>query len=187
MDVVDSLIPNTRNNPIEELEWTFPMRCERYELREEPAAPGQWRGGMGIIRENRFLTDGFFGCEGCRQLPEDPPRGVLEGHNGLVGALWQNPGDPGAKLLNPMVTGVPIHSGDLFRIVAPNGGGFGDPLDRSPEQVREDLLDGFATLEQARDSYGVVIRGEGFAIEVDEEATLALREEMRATSEVAPV
>jgi N-methylhydantoinase A/oxoprolinase/acetone carboxylase beta subunit/N-methylhydantoinase B/oxoprolinase/acetone carboxylase alpha subunit len=187
MDAVDSLIPNTRNNPIEELEWTFPMRCERYELREEPAAPGQWRGGMGIIRENRFLTDGFFGCEGCRQLPEDPPRGVLEGHNGLVGALLQNPGEPSEKLLNPMVTGVPIHSGDLFRIVAPNGGGFGDPLERSPEQVREDVLDGFTTLEQARDSYGVVIRGEGFGVEVDEEATLALREEMRTTSEVTPV
>ena len=104
-----------------------------------------------------------------------------------MGALWQNPGDPGEKLLNPMVTGVPIHGGDLFRIVAPNGGGFGDPLARSPEQVREDVLDGFATLEQAREAYGVVIRGEGFAIEVDEEATLALREEMRATSEVAPV
>jgi hypothetical protein len=49
------------------------------------------------------------------------------------------------------------------------------------------VLDGFATPEQARDSYGVVMRGEGFAVEVDEDATLALRAEMRSSSEVAPV
>ena len=39
-DTVDSLVANTRNNPIEELEWRFPMRTERYELRDDLAAPG---------------------------------------------------------------------------------------------------------------------------------------------------
>ena len=47
MDAVDSLIPNTRNNPIEELEWTFPMRCERYELRERARRPGPVARGHG--------------------------------------------------------------------------------------------------------------------------------------------
>ena len=98
---------------------------------------------MGIIRENRFLTDGFFGCEGCRQLPEDPPRGVLEGHNGLVGALWQNPGEPGEKLLNPMVTGVPIHCGDLFHIVARTAADFGGSARPFPlAGARKNLFDG---------------------------------------------
>ena len=55
MDSVDCLMANTRNNPIEELDMRFPMRTERYELRVEPAAPGQWRGGVGIVRTNRFL------------------------------------------------------------------------------------------------------------------------------------
>jgi 5-oxoprolinase (ATP-hydrolysing) len=178
MDAVDSLIPNTRNNPIEELEWRFPLRCERYELRDEPSAPGEWRGGIGIVRENRFLADGFFGCEGCRQLPEDPPRGIEGGDDGLVGALWQNPDTPEAQLLNPMVTGVPIRSGDLFRIVAPNGGGFGDPLARELWRVRDDVLDGFTTLEQARDVYGVVLDGD--ALRLDEEATADLRASLAA-------
>ena len=131
-DSVDTLIPNTRNNPIEELEWRFPMRCERYELRDEPAAPGQWRGGIGIVRENRFLVDGFFGCEGTRQLEEDPPRGMFGGVNGLVGSLTRNPGTAGEEAINAMVSGVPIHAGDLFQIVAPSGGGFGNPLERDP-------------------------------------------------------
>ena len=45
MDSVDNLMANTRNNPIEELDMRFPMRCDQYELRPEPAAPGKWRGG----------------------------------------------------------------------------------------------------------------------------------------------
>ena len=175
-DSVDTLIPNTRNNPIEELEWRFPMRCERYELRDEPAAPGQWRGGIGIVRENRFLVDGFFGCEGTRQLEEDPPRGMFGGVNGLVGALTRNPGTAGEEAINAMVSGVPIHAGDLFQIVAPSGGGFGNPLERDPLQVREDVLDGFTTIEQARDAYGVVIDGE--TTEVDLAETVAVRDSL---------
>ncbi|MFN8062973.1 MAG: hydantoinase B/oxoprolinase family protein [Vicinamibacterales bacterium] len=186
LDSVDSLIPNTRNNPIEELEWRFPMRCERYELRDDPAAPGKWRGGIGIIRENRFLTDGFFGCEGCRQLPEDPPRGVEGGVNGLVGALVQNPDTVAEKHLNPMVTGVPIRAGDLFRVVAPSGGGFGDPRQRDPLRVRDDVLDGFATVEQARALYGVVLRGEGLSVEIDEAETEALRTQLSHQPVITP-
>ena len=67
MDSVDNLMANTRNNPIEELDMRFPMRCDRYELRDEPAAPGKWRGGIGIVRRNRFLVDGAYSCEGDRQ------------------------------------------------------------------------------------------------------------------------
>ena len=67
MDSVDNLMANTRNNPIEELDLRFPVRCDQYELRPEPAAPGKWRGGVGIIRRNRFLVDGTYSCEGDRQ------------------------------------------------------------------------------------------------------------------------
>ena len=70
MDSVDNLMANTRNNPIEELDLRFPMRCDQYELRHEPAAPGQWRGGIGIIRRNRFLVDGILLVRG---RPPDRP------------------------------------------------------------------------------------------------------------------
>jgi 5-oxoprolinase (ATP-hydrolysing) len=176
LDSVDTLIPNTRNNPIEELEWRFPLRCERYELRDEEAAPGKWRGGIGIVRQNRFLVDGFFGCEGTRQLEEDPPRGMFGGTNGLVGSLTRNPGTAGEEAINAMVSGVPIRAGDLFQIVAPSGGGFGNPLERDPSQVREDVLDGFVTLGQAREAYGVVI--DESTREVDLAETAALREQL---------
>jgi 5-oxoprolinase (ATP-hydrolysing) len=181
LDSVDTLIPNTRNNPIEELEWRFPMRCERYELRDEPAAPGRWRGGIGIVRENRFLVDGFFGCEGNRHLPQDPPRGVFGGVNGQVGSVTRNPESDDEEAINAMVTGVPIRAGDVFRVITPSGGGFGDPLARDPAQVREDVLDGFTTVEQARQCYGVVLDGD----EIDVAATATLRAELAERSAAA--
>src|SRR5258707_15672817 len=81
MDSVDNLMANTRNNPIEELDMRFPMRCDQYELRPEPAAPGKWRGGIGIIRRNRLLLDGAYSCEGDR--PNHPPWGGFGGGGGV--------------------------------------------------------------------------------------------------------
>ena len=81
LDSVDCLIANTRNNPIEELEWRYPMRTERYELRDEPCAAGKWRGGIGMVRTNRFLVDTIVSCEGDR-IESDPPWGIFGGHDG---------------------------------------------------------------------------------------------------------
>ena len=63
MDSVDVLYANTRNNPIEDIESHVPLRIDRYELRENAAAPGRWRGGVGSIREVTFLADGAISVE----------------------------------------------------------------------------------------------------------------------------
>ena len=47
----------------------------------EPAAPGRWRGGIGIVRENRFLVPGTYSSEGDRHY--DPPRGIFGGRDGV--------------------------------------------------------------------------------------------------------
>jgi N-methylhydantoinase B/oxoprolinase/acetone carboxylase alpha subunit len=172
LDSVDNLMVNTRNNPIEELDMRFPVRCERYELRPLPAAPGKWRGGIGIVRENRFLVDGTYSSEGDRHL--DPPRGIFGGHDGVPGRVTKNPGKKAAEELPAKVTGIPCEAGDLIRIQAPNAAGYGDPLERDPVLVREDVLDGFTTLELARDAYGVVFRDER-TLEIDSEETERIR------------
>jgi N-methylhydantoinase B/oxoprolinase/acetone carboxylase alpha subunit len=177
MDSVDNLMVNTRNNPIEELDMRFPMRCERYELRPVPAAPGKWRGGIGIVRENRFLVDGTFSSEGDRHL--DPPRGIFGGHDGIPASVTKNPGAT-EESLPAKVTGYPCAAGDVIRIEAPNAAGYGHPLERDPQLVREDVLDGFTTLELARDAYGVVF--EDGTLEVDLAATEARRRVLREHS-----
>ena len=54
LDAIDVLTVNSRNTPIEETDWLFPLHTVRYEMRDDvEPAPGKWRGGLGIVRENR--------------------------------------------------------------------------------------------------------------------------------------
>jgi N-methylhydantoinase B/oxoprolinase/acetone carboxylase alpha subunit len=176
MDSVDNLMANTRNNPIEELDMRFPMRCDQYELRPEPAAPGRWRGGVGIIRRNRFLVDGTYSCEGDRQT--DPPTGVFGGWDGLVASCRKNPDTSLHEELPAKVTGIPFAAGEYIEFREPNAAGYGDPLDRPADAVREDVLDDFTTIELAREAYGVIFADER-TLEVDTAATEQLRAELR--------
>jgi N-methylhydantoinase B len=182
MDSVDNLMANTRNNPIEELDLRFPVRCEQYELRPEPAAPGKWRGGIGIIRRNRFLVPGVYSCEGDRQF--DPPRGVFGGWDGLVASCRKNADRSDEEYLEAKVTGIPFDAGDFIELVEPNAAGYGDPLERDPALVREDVLDDFTTIELARDAYGVVFADER-TLEIDAQATEELRQQLRARQDGA--
>ena len=123
------------------------------------------------MRRNRFLVDGTYSCEGDRQ--HDPPRGVFGGWDGLVASCRKNPDTGREEYLEAKVTGIGFGPGDVIEFRSPNGGGYGDPLERAPEQVREDLLDDFTTIE-LHDAYGVVFRDEQ-TLEIDEDATAALR------------
>ena len=58
LDCVDTLYANTRNNPIEDIESHYPLRVQRYEMREDAGGAGTWRGGAGSIREVMFLSAG---------------------------------------------------------------------------------------------------------------------------------
>ncbi|WCB94916.1 hypothetical protein DSM104299_03656 [Baekduia alba] len=174
MDSVDCLIANTRNNPIEELEWRFPMRTERYELREEPCAPGEWRGGIGVVRVNRFLEDTIVTCEGERH-ESDAPWGAFGGDDGLNASLVKNPGAPDEEAWPSKVTAMRLSAGDALQIVTPSSGGYGEPLDRDPELVLADVLDGFTTIASAELHYGVVINPN--SLELDADGTRRTREE----------
>lgn len=174
-DSVDNLIANTRNNPIEELEWRFPMRTDRYELRSEPAAAGEYRGGIGIVRENTFLTDTVVTCEGERH-ESDAPWGAFGGHDGLNASLVKNPGREGEESWPSKVTGWQLKAGDSVQITVPSGGGFGDPVKRDPELVLSDVLDGFTTVEAAARDYGVILKEIGGKLNIDTDATQERRE-----------
>ena len=126
----------------------------------------------------RSLVDGVYSCEGDRQT--DPPRGIFGGWDGLVASCRKNPGTPLEEALPAKVTGVNFAAGEFIEFREPNAAGYGDPLERAPEQVREDVLDDFTTIELARDAYGVVFEDER-ALEIDVKATEALRKQLRAS------
>jgi len=94
-----------------------------------------------------------------------------------------NPGTPGARVLPVLVTEpVAMRRGDVFRHVLASGGGWGDPLDRDPAAVLEDLRLGRVTIEGARRDYGVVAVEAPDGPRLDDAATLALRRALRGAA-----
>ncbi|MEQ8344183.1 MAG: hydantoinase B/oxoprolinase family protein [Sneathiellaceae bacterium] len=174
MDSVDVLYANTRNNPIEDIESHVPLRIGRYELREGVAAPGKWRGGVGSIREVQFLAPGGASVESEGHVYA--PNGLFGGAEGVTSQLIYHPADGSADQYLPSKLPYRVfRTGDRIEAVRACGGGYGDPLERDPKDVLDDVLDGYIDAAKARADYGVVIAGKA----VDAAATEAARSEMR--------
>jgi N-methylhydantoinase B len=175
MDTVDTLYANTRNNPIEDIESHLPLRVDRYELRESVVAAGEWRGGIGSVREFTYLTDGGFSVEGDGQKYR--PWGFDGGSDGYPGELTMLT-KAGARVSLP--SKVPYQKakqGDRLLAYGPSGGGYGNPFLRDPKAVLDNVVDGLFSAEIAREHYGVVITGGA----VDAAATESLRKTHRVT------
>ena len=69
-----------------------------------------------------------------------------------------------------------VHTGDVISYLADGGGGHGDPFQRDPSLVREDVIDGYVSREGARKNYGVALTDE---LEIDEAGTAKLRASSR--------
>ena len=177
-DCIDNLMANTRNNPLEDLAMHIPMICDRYELRDDaPPGAGRFRGGIGVVKAQRVLTSAFITHESERHT--DAPWGIFGGTEGAVGRCTiSNPAQPGeAKEMYSKFSGLAVQADDVMTYYSPNGGGYGDPLDRPAQKVLEDVLDGYYSAAHAREAYGVVCDLE--LETVDTAATDQLRGAMR--------
>jgi N-methylhydantoinase B len=173
MDSVDVLYANTRNNPIEDIESHVPLRIERYELRENVAAAGRWRGGVGSIRRLRFLAPGSVSLES--EGHKYPPKGLFGGADGTPSELVRKRAN-GEEIHLP--SKLPYHAfgaGDSITAIRACGGGYGNPLERDPQDVLDDVLDEYITADQALEQYKVKI-ADG---KVDAAATRAARANAR--------
>jgi N-methylhydantoinase B len=166
MDAVDTLYANTRNNPIEDIESHLPLRVNRYELREDACAAGQWRGGLGAVREFTYLEEGGVSVEG--EGHKFAPWGLSEGQMGFPAKLIVRRAGGEEADLPSKVPYMRARAGDCFIVVGPSGGGYGDPRLRAPERVLADVLDGFVTVNSAGRDYGVVLKAD---LTIDGEAT----------------
>jgi N-methylhydantoinase B len=133
-----------------------------------------------MVRQYKFLER-----EGVLQLRTDRQKFLPWS---LAGG---KPGAPSANLV--IIDGQPevppskaariLHRGDVLRHTLAGAGGHGNPLERDPALVAEDVADEKVSLEAARAEYGVVLDPVTFA--VDTEATAALRAELRSAVTVA--
>ena len=163
-----------RPGPIEIHETEFPMRVVRFDVRTDSGGPGKFRGGLGCTREYQLLEDAAVRVRGKGDMRSKfPPWGVLGGKPARTGFYAVN-----GKELPETVREAPLKPGDIVQVNMNAGGGYGDPLDRDPELVLGDVLDGYVSIEGAREDYGVVVRPEELTI--DWQATGKLRKQKTA-------
>ncbi len=155
MDAVDTLFANTRNNPVEDIESHLPLRVLNYELRENVTGAGTWRGGIGSVRGFELLEDGGVSIEGDGQKYK--PWGFLGGKDGSPALVQLIRSDGTVEELPSKIPYRRLSKGDRLVANGPHGGGYGNPMERRPEDVLDDVLDGLMDEQSARENYGVVI------------------------------
>jgi N-methylhydantoinase B len=105
----------------------------------------------------------------------NPPFGLLGGQSGDGGALYRVNKD-GTRTFFSMIGYFRVREGESWVSLSTGGGGYGSPLERDPERVRNDVRDEFISLQEAAGDYGVVL--DPITLEIDDEATAKLREKL---------
>lgn len=173
---------NARTIPQELEERWFPVVYTRYEARKDSCGHGKRRGGFALVRELNVLADVSMTIHGDRE--KFTPFGMSGGTNAGPGALKINVGTDREKDCGMYATGVKLKAGDQIYYTSSGGGGYGDPLERDPELVLEDVIDEWLTMEAARKYYGVVINvidEDACLYEIDYESTNRARTELSKT------
>ena len=167
-----SLWPGFTNVPNEFIESYFPLRIERYEIIPDSGGAGLHRGGNGLSVAYRFLVDGEVGIHDERWMTY--PWGVNGGDPGMRSTKRLVRVDGSEEWLPAKCEDIKVKAGDILYFNTWGGGGWGDPLARSPELVALDVRRGMVSREGAK-RYGVVIADSGA---VDTSATEKLRQSL---------
>ena len=161
-----------RSSDPELFELTTPFMLRRYGYLTDSAGAGATRGGLGILAEFEVQADGL-GCVdwGSGALPETAAAGRRGGRPGIPNHHTVFHPDGGVDEPRPNQF-VSLGRGDVFRVVAGGGGGYGDPRGRPVARVADDVRQGYVSVGAARAEYGVAIGDDGA---VDEQQTARLR------------
>ena len=162
------LVPN-----IETDEVNFPIKTLRHEYIPDTGGRGKFRGGNGVEYTIQFIGVGpdvsVFGDGAVI-----PAFGINGGEAGSLNEGYLNKARSDSKKLSSNEGWIKANNGDTLTVLSAGGGGWGDPLERNPESVLDDVRDEMLSLEKARSLYGVVLEGD----KVDAAATEKLRTEM---------
>lgn len=154
----------TYNIPVEVAETRYGIMVEEYSLRTDGAGAGEFRGGSGAIRSYKALTDGqtISGSFGRHKFLPWGFNGGLDGSRNEFEIVKSN-----GEVVGPFgkYARFPLQKGDLVRLKTATGGGYGNPMDRHAEKVKLDAKNGYITIEQAKEIYGVLLNPETFEVE----------------------
>lgn len=158
------------NVPCETMETKYPnLQAVSYALRNGSAGAGRHRGGLGIAYDYLIKVPGEFTVALDRD--KFPPYGLFGGTEGTGSGLVVNPGKNSEKTF-ARASGQKLDPGTVVSHRTAGGGGYGNPHKRPAEDVLEDVLDEYYSIEDARRLYGVVINAEDMSINTSETAEL---------------
>lgn len=158
--------------PIEVYENKYPIMIREYGIRPGSGGAGRFRGGCGVYRAYQMEAAATFFAWFERSVT--PAWGLFGGKDATGPDVVVNPGQQG-ELHRLKINSMHLKPGNVVKFYTGGGGGFGNPWERDPERVREDVIDGFLDRQQAKSSYSVVFRDN---LTIDEGATQALRQKM---------
>ena len=159
-DATDSINGNCANTPMEVFETRFPWIVEEYALRPNSGGAGQFRGGLSNVKQ--MMCTGEMLVSQLTNKHKICAWGLKNGGGGDLGATlykkaggnkWETTVEAYGKVSPSKYSNIPMNPGDRVRVLAPGGGGFGAPADRSQEAVTEDVREGYISEDQARKIY----------------------------------
>ncbi len=149
------------------------------DYRTDSGGPGRWRGccGSHYVKEVRVPARVYTYVVGMKY----PMPGIAGGGKGAPNKLTLRAGSDDPFVVAHTADWIPLEAGDRIVYDYGGGGGWGDPLERDPQAVLDDVLDEYVSAEGARRDYGVVLTGSLAELDlaVDETATAQLRDERR--------
>ena len=132
---------NTSNLPVEAIEMEYPLRVARYELVDDSAGPGTYRGGQGL---RRVVAPVGHTClfNGQGERFRHAAWGIFGGEPGKPGRFVFTAGDGRETVLDIKPSGVGVDPGETITIETPGAGGYGFPKARSQKLLAEDRESG---------------------------------------------
>ncbi len=149
-----STIGISKAPPVEIMEQHFPVLYHRYALREGSGGAGKHRGGFGLDYELE-LRRGQATASFVMDHGRFGPPGALGGKDGMPNTVTVY--RDGVAIVPEHLSkaqDIPLKPGDRVRVGTPGGGGYGDPRERAPEAVEEDVRLGRYTSEEAQALFG---------------------------------
>jgi N-methylhydantoinase B len=168
--------------PLEGQERLCPVVTTSHEILPDTGGPGKYRGGCGVEKGGTLTKTRGTVMSYCCDRARSVTWGIKGGLPSYPHGVWLNRGTENEEFLGAVFSNFKVKEGDSFIRPSAGGGGFGDPLERDPAQVVEDVADGYVTVERAAKDYGVVVRevdAELSEYELDAEATEAERKKIR--------
>ena len=161
-----STIGISKAPPVEIMEQAFPVLFHQYALHEGSGGAGRMRGGFGLeyeVEVRRGQAQASFVMDHGRVGPQGALGGKEGGKNKVT--VWRDGiahiPDHFSKEQN-----IALNAGDRVHVRTPGGGGYGEPFERDPNLVLEDVRLGRYSVEEARELFGVVIVGPPLAADL---------------------